>query len=261
MLDWPFAFVRPIHSPGDDLADPTYRYGATQAGEREPHHGIDLPNVFGTPVYAASDGAVIVAGSDAETPVSPWKNFYGNVVVLEHRVKGVDQPVYTLYGHLSQVDVMAGDRVRAGQKIGEVGASGVAVGSHLHFEVRVGNNDYASSRNPELWLVPARSADGGQLGLLAIKVADSHGRLVPTVVNVEDFADLAGAATHSYPVEAYQTPEKFPVNSDEVLNENFVLGSLRPGRYRVTFVYWGSLYERWVDVAPGKLTYVPFDVP
>jgi len=81
------------------------------------------------------------------------------------------------------------------------------------------------------------------------------------VVNVEDFADLAGAATHSYPVEAYQTREKFPVNSDEVLNENFVLGSLRPGRYRVTFVYWGSLYERWVEVAPGKLTYVPFDVP
>jgi murein DD-endopeptidase MepM/ murein hydrolase activator NlpD len=261
VLDWQLPFQRPIHAPGNDIADPTYRYGASQDGAREPHHGIDMPNPYGTPVYAAADGNVVVAGSDKVTLVSPWPNFYGNVVVIEHQVAGVDAPVYSLYGHLSKIDVGAGETVTAGQKIGEVGASGVAVGSHLHFEVRVGNNDYGSSRNPELWLVPATSADGTQLGLLAVRVAEPDGRLVPTVLNVEYFADPAGEVTEDYPVEVYKTREKYPVNSDEVLDENFMLGSLPAGHYRVTFVYWGTLYERWVEIEPGKLTYVPFNVP
>jgi peptidase M23-like protein len=261
VLAWPFPFERPIHAPSNEIADPTYRYAVTQSGAREPHHGIDLPNTFGTPVYAAAEGTAIVAGSDAETPVSPWKNFYGNVVVLEHQVAGLDRPVYTLYGHLSQIAVSPGQTVGAGQQIGEVGASGVAVGSHLHFEVRVGENDYASSRNPELWLEPARLSDGNQSGILAIRVADSRGRLVPTILNVEYFADPAGKPARTYPVEGYQTREKYPANSDDVLGENFMLGSLPPGHYRVSFVYWGTLYERRVDIGPGQLTYVPFDVP
>jgi murein DD-endopeptidase MepM/ murein hydrolase activator NlpD len=261
ILDWPLPFQRPIQAPGNAIADPTYRYGSTQSGAREPHHGIDMPNAYGTPVYAAADGTVVVAGSDKVTLVSPWPNFYGDVVVLEHQVAGVDAPVYTLYGHLSAIDVSAGQTVTAGQKIGEVGASGVAVGSHLHFEVRLGNNDYGSSRNPELWLVPAMGDDGTQLGLLAVRVAEPDGRLVPTVMNVEYFADPSGEVTRDYPVEVYGTREKYPVNSDDVLDENFMLGSLPAGHYRVTFVYWGTLYQRWVEIDPGKLTYVPFDVP
>jgi murein DD-endopeptidase MepM/ murein hydrolase activator NlpD len=238
---------------------------------------VDLGNAFGTPVYAAADGKVVFAGSDAQEPVSPWPNFYGNVVVIEHSLPDVKGPVYTLYGHLSAVDASVGETVRAGDKIGEVGASGVALGSHLHFEVRVGANDYASTRNPELWLAPAAPLrlppnsgnlpDGGaprggenEGGTLAVRAVDSHGNLVPLTLDVQYFEDPAGPVTKTFPVEAYYWKEKFPVNSDDVLGENFVLGSLPPGRYRLSFVYWGVLYERWVDVAAGKLTFTEFNL-
>ena len=64
--------------------------------------------------------------------------------------------MYTLYAHLSKVDVQAGDEVKAGDLIGKVGQSGVATGSYLHFEVRKGGDgtDYFSTQNPELWLAP-----------------------------------------------------------------------------------------------------------
>jgi murein DD-endopeptidase MepM/ murein hydrolase activator NlpD len=261
LLDWPFPFQSPIHAPGNAVADPSYRYGATQDGAREPHHGIDLPNTFGTPVYAAGDGTVVMAGSDTETPVSPWRNFYGNVVVLEHHVPGIDEPVYTLYGHLSKVDATSGQTVKAGQKIGEVGLSGVAVGSHLHFEVRVGQDDYASTRNPELWLLPGEPGLSSTSGILAVRVARKDGSLMPLPLSIEYFVDRTAEPTQIFPVEAYQTREKYPVNPDDILGENYVLGNLPPGNYRVTFVYWGTLYERWVDLSPGKLTFVPFEVP
>lgn len=262
MLDWPFPLDHPIHAPGNDLPDASYRYGATQEGAREPHHGVDLSNAFGTPVYATAGGEVVFAGSDAQDPVSPWRNFYGNVVVLEHNLPGVSEPAYTLYGHLSKVDVSTGEAVSAGEKIGEVGASGVALGSHLHFEVRVGANDYASTRNPELWLAPSYSGSGAETaaagGSLAVRAVDAKGNFLPLVLELQYFADPAGPMTKTFPVEVYNRREKFPVNSDDALGENFVLGSLPPGRYRLSFIYWGALYERWVDVAPGKLTFTEF---
>jgi murein DD-endopeptidase MepM/ murein hydrolase activator NlpD len=243
-------------------SDPSYRYGTTQDGAREPHHGVDLGNAFGTPVYAAADGEVVFAGSDSAEPVSPWKNFYGNVVVIEHALPGLSAPVFTLYGHLSAMDTSLGETVRAGDKIGEVGASGVALGSHLHFEVRVGTNDYASTHNPELWLAPAPPANAGERdatgGTLAVRAVDSHGNLVPLTLDVQYFVEPSGPVTKTFPVEAYDKKEKFPINSDDVLGENFVLGSLPPGRYRLSFVYWGVLYERWMDVAPGELTFAEF---
>jgi hypothetical protein len=77
-------------------------------------------------------------------------------------------------------------------------------------------------------------------------------------LEVQYFADPAGLVTQTFPVEPYYWKEKFPVNSDDVLGENFVLGSLPAGRYRLSFVYWGELHERWVDVASGKLTFTEF---
>lgn len=262
VLDWPFPLQPPIYAPGAGQSDATYRYGATQNGARDPHHGVDLSSAFGTPVYATADGEVIFAGSDAENAIAQWMNFYGNAVVLQHELPGISEPVYTLYGHLSKVDAVMGETVSAGDEIGEVGASGVALGSHLHLEVRLGANDYASTRNPELWMAPAPPGSGAEIGVapgtLAVRAVDSHGNLVPLSLEVQYFADPAGPVTQTFPVEPYYWKEKFPVNSDDVLGENFVLGSLPPGRYRLSFIYWGVLYERWVDVAPGKLTFTEF---
>lgn len=87
------------------------------------HYGIDFPAPRGTPVFAAHDGEVIHAGH--------FQTGYGITVLIR------DGNFITLYAHLSDVLLTEGRRVRAGDPIGEVGATGRATGNHLHFETRV----------------------------------------------------------------------------------------------------------------------------
>ncbi|UOG34126.1 M23 family metallopeptidase [Leptospira noguchii] len=86
------------------------------------HGGLDMAAEEGTPVYASADG---------EVSFSNKKGGYGNLIILGHKL-GYE----TLYGHLSSISVRPGEKVRKGQKIGEVGQTGRATGNHLHFEVR-----------------------------------------------------------------------------------------------------------------------------
>jgi murein DD-endopeptidase MepM/ murein hydrolase activator NlpD len=92
-------------------------------GEGAFHEGIDIDAPYGSPVRAAADGDVTVAGMNAG---------YGREIMLDH---GHD--VLTLYGHLSAIAVVVGQHVIRGQVIGYVGQSGRATGPHLHYEVRV----------------------------------------------------------------------------------------------------------------------------
>ncbi len=87
------------------------------------HYGIDMAAPLGTPVYAAGNGKVAFAGSWILT---------GNTVVIEH-LPGV----YSLYFHLNELLVKAGEMVEKGQQIGAVGMTGLATGPHLHWEVTV----------------------------------------------------------------------------------------------------------------------------
>ena len=150
-----FFLVDPIEPPGNNNVDNNYRYGSTEGGTRETHHGVEFENASGTPVIAAADGTVFYAGNDETRKFSPWNSFYGNIVVIKHDVleTSFDQ-LYTLYAHLSRVAVTSGQIVRAGDTIGSVGMTGTAAGSHLHFELRLAPDDYFSTLNPELWLVP-----------------------------------------------------------------------------------------------------------
>ena len=228
-----FVFQRPIHPPGDDSVERTYPYASTAEGTREPHHGVEFINGTGTPVYAAGDGEVIFAGPDVEAVYSPWRNFYGNVVVIRHA-----EGLFTLYAHLSVIDVRVGQAVKVGEKIGEVGKTGGAIGSHLHFEVRRGDvEDYFSAINPELWLAP--KADEG---VLAISVVDTQGKYRRTKLTIQ-FTD------RRYYIETYDA-EFSPTE------ENAALGELPAGRYRIALSYGGQVYERWVEVQSGKLTQV-----
>ncbi len=87
------------------------------------HTGIDLAAPTGTTVFAAGTGTVIFAG---------WSNWgYGNSIVLAH-----GPTLYTLYGHLSRINVRCGQFVNAGTPIGAVGTTGNSTGPHLHFEIR-----------------------------------------------------------------------------------------------------------------------------
>lgn len=88
------------------------------------HSGRDLAAPEGTPVVAALGGTVISSG---------LAGGYGLAIELEHQ----NPARRTLYGHLSELYVRAGDRVRQGEVIGRVGSTGLSTGPHLHFEVRL----------------------------------------------------------------------------------------------------------------------------
>ena len=86
------------------------------------HRGVDISVPPGTPIAAMTNGRVLHAGS---------LGGYGITVIIEHR-RGWS----TLYAHLSETRVRAGDQVRARQVIGLSGQTGAARGAHLHFEIR-----------------------------------------------------------------------------------------------------------------------------
>ncbi len=93
----------------------------------EGHDGLDLATLPGTPVYAGADGLVTKAGVQGG---------YGNLVEVEHKYQ-----FKTRYGHLQSfaAQIYPGARVKQGQVIGYVGATGRVTGYHLHYEVLIGN--------------------------------------------------------------------------------------------------------------------------
>jgi hypothetical protein len=249
ITDGHFILQRPVKPPANDLVDSTYRYGSTANGTRDPHHGVELVNGSGTPVYAAADGEVIFAGPDEEAIYSPWKNYYGNLVVIEHM-----DGLFTLYAHLSKIDIWAGQEVLVGDKVGEVGRTGVAIGSHLHFEVRRDDvQNYFAAQNPELWLVPTKDENGTLLGTLTISIVDQNFDFQYAEFTIDYHPDRNQPRLKSY----YGTTYAGDMMTG---HENAALGDLRPGDYRIALNYNGQLYERWVKVESGKLTQVVFVV-
>jgi murein DD-endopeptidase MepM/ murein hydrolase activator NlpD len=109
---------------------------------QEFHPGMDFPAAEGVPVYATGDG--IVASSDANM------QGYGNHVIIDHGYS-----YQTLYGHLSKLNVRAGQKVKRGQLIGLVGSTGLSTAPHLHYEVIKNGqkvnpiNFYYNDLNPE----------------------------------------------------------------------------------------------------------------
>lgn len=98
------------------------------------HKGIDLSGNTGDPIRSAADGIVISAS---------YMRGYGQCLIIDH-----GGGISTLYGHCSRLLVGAGARVKRGQLIAKVGATGLATGPHLHFEVRVNGRPV----NPLGWL-------------------------------------------------------------------------------------------------------------
>lgn len=92
-------------------------------GGRRAHKGVDLAAPAGTPIRASADGTVERAD---------WFSGYGLFVALEHGGE-----IETRYGHMSRLNVAAGQRVRKGDVIGYVGSTGRSTGPHLHYEVRI----------------------------------------------------------------------------------------------------------------------------
>lgn len=100
----------------------SYQYGWDQWNGG--HQWVDIATAKGTPVYAMADGKVIVAKTDIG---------WGKVVSVEHTING--KTVVSDYAHLSKIDVKLWERVKAWEKIGEVGSTGNSTGNHLHFQI------------------------------------------------------------------------------------------------------------------------------
>lgn len=240
-----FIFQRPILVPDNDKADISYLYASTQNGKRDPHHGVEFQNPFGTQVHAAGAGTVVFADSDKTTKFSPWNNFYGNVIILQHA-----NEVYTLYAHLSSISVVIGQRVQTGDAIGQVGSTGGATGPHLHFEVRMGGDytDYFSTQNPELWLMPQPG-----MGALSITFRSKEERNYERPMVITRLADSTDDGLFTYYLTSYA--KGFEHNLEDA-----GLNSLPAGRYKIAFNDSSGLRERIVIVEAGKLTETIFEV-
>ncbi|MDX1436114.1 MAG: M23 family metallopeptidase, partial [Anaerolineales bacterium] len=166
-----FYFSRPIAADEINWPLEDYRYGGVFFDDNI-HTGVDIPAPQGTPVIASAPGKVVKAGYGVYTGRNNPDDPYGLAVVIRHDFGYEGNPLYTVYGHLSQIDVLEGQRVDTGELLGLVGQTGFTTGPHLHFEVRIGENRFLTTRNPELWVAPPLG-----WGVLVGRVEDTNGRL------------------------------------------------------------------------------------
>jgi murein DD-endopeptidase MepM/ murein hydrolase activator NlpD len=120
----PVASIYPLTNP----SPVTSRFGWRThplTGNRRFHSGIDIGAPAGSPVVATGAGTVISAG---------WNGGYGKAIIIQH-----SDTQQTLYGHLSEISVQAGQTIAQGTVIGLVGSTGNSTGPHLHFESRMPN--------------------------------------------------------------------------------------------------------------------------
>jgi len=101
------------------------RFSGSSGGTR-PHKGLDISSAMGNPIVAPADGGVTSVGVDLD---------YGRLIFIDH-----GHGFASKYGHLENVYVQTGEKVKKGQAIGAVGSTGHSTGPHLHYEVRIQGN-------------------------------------------------------------------------------------------------------------------------
>jgi murein DD-endopeptidase MepM/ murein hydrolase activator NlpD len=133
----PFGIIKPLPAAltGAFGEERSFFLHGTEAGGSV-HEGYDLADKLGAGVSVAADGVVLHAG-----PLG----IFGNAIVVDHGLG-----FQTLYGHLSVIEVKAGDVVTSGMRMGSTGMTGLAGGDHLHFETRV----HGVAVDPKEWLDP-----------------------------------------------------------------------------------------------------------
>lgn len=241
-----FFFIRPIAADEINWPLANYRYGGIFFDDVV-HTGVDIPADLETPVLAAGAGKVVWVGygllsftpGDEDDP-------YGLAIVIRHEFGYQNEPLYTLYAHLSETDVIKDQWMEAGEKIGRVGNTGKTTGPHLHFEVRVGFNDYFSTLNPELWMAPPQG-----WGIVAGRVTDTHGGLLPR-------KEIFVTSKSTKQLWLVMTYGQRSVNPDPYYDENIVMGDLPAGTYQLEIAYGNAPFRQDIEVLPGQVTYFNF---
>ena len=241
-----------LNTEFNKVAAPSYQFGSTAGGQYRPHHGIDIANRWGTPVRAAASGVVVFAGLDDPVAMGPYPNFYGNTVVIQLDrklpVAGGEIDLFLLYGHLSRVTVAQGQRVAPDDIVGEVGMTGIAIGPHLHLEIRAGANTYQNSINPYLWVQP-----GAGEGAVAVRLVTADGRSWPgarlTLARFEE-----GRAVWGRQIETYLDNENLLPNPS--WGENGAMGDVPAGYYVLIGNVQGEAVRAEFFVREGQTTFV-----
>jgi murein DD-endopeptidase MepM/ murein hydrolase activator NlpD len=107
------------------------------------HTGLDFRGDIGEPIHATAAGTVTVAG---------WTGGYGKMVEIDH-----GNGLATRFGHLSEIDVSVGQKIRVGQVVGKLGSTGRSTGPHLHYETRINGEPV----NPQKFLDAGDKLFGG----------------------------------------------------------------------------------------------------
>lgn len=243
-----FYFARPIAADNVNWPLAEYRYGGVFFAPNIVHTGVDIDADEGTQILAAGPGTVVSAdwGLYTEAPGN-INDPYGQAVVIKHDFGYKGQSLYTIYAHMSKIIAVTGQHVETGDVLGLVGDTGATTGPHLHFEVRLGENTFYETYNPELWTAPPQG-----WGVLVGRLTDEDGDLLT-----------------QFPVEVRPMPSEVPlrkvltyaegaVNSDPYYHENLVLSDLPAGLYKVTLEYQEKDLQYWVDIYPGQVTYFTF---
>ncbi|MCX6823250.1 MAG: M23 family metallopeptidase [candidate division SR1 bacterium] len=118
-------------------------------GEVKPHKGVDIKANFGEKILSVCNGVVVNVGKDSY----PYTG-YGNHVIVKYTTPATtvdpEKSYYILYAHLTKCIAKVGAPITAGEEIGTAGNSGRSGGAHLHFEVRVVDENSTKPEDPSL---------------------------------------------------------------------------------------------------------------
>ncbi len=242
-----FPLIVPIAPEGRRTIDAGERYGIAQSAQFV-KRGVDLVNREGMQVLSAESGMVVFAGDDDQVQHGPYEGFHGLMVIIEHDLSGFNQPIYTLYSHLSRIQVEPGQSVVKGEVIGLVGSTGTTSRNELYFEVRMNDNTYNSTRNPELWL--AQMDENGTLqGALAGRILDQDGQ--PILVDQVVLQYLEDLDQNPYYLKLYADPK---MRFLAPWHETFAIGNLTPGEYKISVVIPGAgVHNEVIEIISGEV--------
>ncbi|GAB1350486.1 hypothetical protein MASR1M107_27010 [Ignavibacteriales bacterium] len=236
-----FRFKRPVK---DNIqTNGSYLYGEPRYGNAAlAHLGIDIAARYDT-VFAAADGVITFVGYNPNDTVGGYEPGGGGNYITQ-RATWDGKNVYMLYMHLQKPLIASGASVLQGSPIAISGNTGNSTGPHLHFEIRMNTATYAtpgSRRNAELW--------AGMTGMGAI-----YGRVpnAPNSTRVDISPDPKPRppyTTYGYSL-TYNFGDPY-VGSDDIYNENYGIGDVKPGIYTITAL--GGAYTRVVTVAAGQV--------
>jgi murein DD-endopeptidase MepM/ murein hydrolase activator NlpD len=134
---WTGVFTRPL-----SVEFPT----TSPFGTRRSYNGGPVSSFHEGQDFGAPEGTAVLAPAPGQVVLAEELTVRGNAVIVDH-----GGGLHTGYWHLSKIDVQPGQEVKAGDKLGEVGTTGLSTGWHLHWEMRIGTTPV----DPLPWLVRA----------------------------------------------------------------------------------------------------------